>query len=207
MEIKRKYVLDFSNEKINEVLFSENNYNDLENKPKINNIELINNRSFEDLGLNSVYSLKSEGIKSIVRNGTTFTVTRADDTTFTFTQQDNDTKNTAGATDSSSKLFIIGATSQTDNPQTYSQDTTYIGTNGHLYSNDKQVVNLSDSQALTNKTYNGYTLGAACAKGVDTSIASGSTSTNVPTSKAVADAIAANITSITNSEIDAIISS
>ena len=97
-----------------------------------------------------------------------------------------DTKNTAGATDSSSKLFLVGATAQTANPQTYSQDTAYVGTNGHLYSNSKQVVNLSDSQALTNKTYNGYTLAAASAKSVDTSISDASTSTNLPTSAAVA---------------------
>ena len=76
---------------------------------------------------------------------------------------DNDTKNTAGSTDSSSKLFLVGATSQAANPQTYSHDTAYVGTNGHLYSNSKQVVNLSDSQALTNKTYEGYTLGSVCA--------------------------------------------
>lgn len=93
------------------------------------------------------------------------------------------TKNTAGSTDSSSKLFLIGATSQAANPQTYSHDTAYVGTNGHLYSNSKQVVNLSDTQALTNKTYNGYTLGAACAKGVDTTVTSGST--NLVTSGAV----------------------
>ena len=78
------------------------------------------------------------------------------------------------------------------------------------------LVNLSTSQALTNKTYNGltltestsgftvkggsttertltvnasYTLGAACAKGVDTSITKSSTSTNLPTSKAVANLV------------------
>lgn len=86
---------------------------------------------------------------------------------------DNDTKNTAGSTNSSSKLFLIGATSQAANPQTYSHDTAYVGTDGHLYSNSKQVVNLSDSQPLTNKTYNGYTLAAACAKAVtDSSSAS-----------------------------------
>ena len=51
-----------------------------------------------------------------------------------------DTKNTAGATDSSSKLFIIGATTQGDNPQTYSQDTAYIGTDGCLYSNSQKVL-------------------------------------------------------------------
>lgn len=86
---------------------------------------------------------------------------------------DTDTKNTAGSTNTSSKIFLIGATSQAANPQTYSHDTAYVGTDGHLYSDSKQVVNLSGSQALTNKTYNGYTLAAACAKSVtDSSSAS-----------------------------------
>ena len=111
----------------------------------------------------------------------------------TGTETVTDTKNTAGSTDSSSKLFLIGATSQAANPQTYSQDTAYVGTDGHLYSNSKQVVNLSDSQALTNKTYNGYTLAAASAKGVDTSISEGSTSTNLPTSAAVAALVSSAI--------------
>lgn len=93
-----------------------------------------------------------------------------------------DTKNTAGSTDSSKKLFLVGAESQAANPQTYSQDTAYVGTDGHLYSNSKQTVNLSDTQALTNKTYNGYTLGAACAKAVVTSV---DTSASLPTSNAV----------------------
>ena len=100
----------------------------------------------------------------------------------TITSSDTDTKNTAGSTDSSSKLFLVGATSQAANPQTYSQDTAYVGTDGHLYSNSVQVVNLSGSQALTNKTYNGYTLAAACAKAVVTSV---DTSASLPTSGAV----------------------
>lgn len=95
-----------------------------------------------------------------------------------------DTKNTAGSTNDAAKLFIVGAKSQAANPQTYSQTNAYI-TAGKVYSNAKEVVNLSDTQALTNKTYNGYTLAAACAKAVDTSITSGSTSTNVPTTAAV----------------------
>lgn len=128
-------------------------------------------------------------IESISVNGTPITPDASGNVAITVAS--TDTKNTAGATDSSSKLYLIGATSQAANPQTYSHDTAYVDTNGHLYSNSKQVVNLSDSQALTNKTYNGYTLAAACAKGVDTSIASGSTSTNVPTSAAVAAAISA----------------
>ena len=52
---------------------------------------------------------------------------------------DNDTKNTAGSTDTSNKIFIIGATSQDVNPQTYSHDTAYVGTDGCLYSNNTKV--------------------------------------------------------------------
>ena len=79
-------------------------------------------------------------IVSITRSGTTFTVTRMDGTTTTFTQQDNDTKNTAGSTNTSSKIFLIGATSQAANPQTYSHDTVYVGTDGCLYSNSQKVL-------------------------------------------------------------------
>ena len=60
-----------------------------------------------------------------------------------------DTKNTAGSTDSSKKLFLIGAESQGENPQTYSQDTAYVGTDGHLYSNSSQVVNLASTQTIS----------------------------------------------------------
>lgn len=52
---------------------------------------------------------------------------------------DNNTKNTAGSTNNSSKLFLIGATSQTENPQTYSHDTAYVGTDGCLYSGGVRV--------------------------------------------------------------------
>lgn len=54
------------------------------------------------------------------------------------------------------------------------------------------VVYTAASQALTNKTYNGYTLAAACAKGVDTSISPNSTSTNLPTTAAVESRIKAH---------------
>ena len=49
------------------------------------------------------------------------------------------TKNTAGSTDSSSKLFLIGATSQASSATTYSHDTAYVGTDGCLYSNSTKV--------------------------------------------------------------------
>lgn len=90
-------------------------------------------------------------IVDISRNGTTFTATRLDGTSFTFTQQDNndDTKNTAGSTDTSSKIFLIGATSQAANPQTYSHDTVYVGTDGCLYSGSKKVA----TEEFTGNTY------------------------------------------------------
>lgn len=43
-----------------------------------------------------------------------------------------DTKNTAGATNSTSKLYLIGVTEQTANPQTYSNGNVYVE-NGTLY--------------------------------------------------------------------------
>lgn len=58
-----------------------------------------------------------------------------------------DTKNTAGATDTSSKIYLIGALDQTANPQTYSQDTAYVGTDGKLYSDNKVV--LTEHQSLS----------------------------------------------------------
>lgn len=99
-----------------------------------------------------------------------------------------DTKNTAGSTNSTSKLFLIGATSQGNNPTTNSNVNVYTS-GGKLYSNKIEVVTLSDAQALTNKTYNGYTLADASAKGVDISLTATSTSTNLPTSAAVASLI------------------
>ena len=45
-----------------------------------------------------------------------------------------DTKNTAGATSSTDRLYLIGATSQGANPQTYSKPTVYIEDDGILMS-------------------------------------------------------------------------
>ena len=51
---------------------------------------------------------------------------------------DTDTKNTAGSTDTSSKIYLIGATSQAANPQTYSDNEVYA-TNGVLTTKKTQV--------------------------------------------------------------------
>ena len=53
-----------------------------------------------------------------ITGGTWYTLPSSDNT-------DTDTKNTAGSTNSTSKLFLVGATSQAANPQTYSYSTVY----------------------------------------------------------------------------------
>lgn len=56
-----------------------------------------------------------------------------------------DTKNTAGSTDTSSKIFLVGATSQAANPQTYSDNQVYA-TNGQL---DANKVRISEKVTLS----------------------------------------------------------
>lgn len=78
-------------------------------------------------------------------------------TTMTMPANPNtDTKNTTGATDTSSKIFLIGATSQTVNPQTYSHDTVYVGTDGCLYSNNTKV-SVNGHTHSPNEITDGYT--------------------------------------------------
>lgn len=69
-------------------------------------------------------------------------------------------------------LYLVGAGVQSagnESTQTYSEANVYI-LNGKLYQSDDsatpvatQVVDLTSAQDLTNKTYEGYTLGSACA--------------------------------------------
>ena len=87
-----------------------------------------------------------------------------------------DTKNTTGATnDVSHKLFLVGTQTQGTEPQSYTNINVFIDSN-KLYSysvtdsTPVEVVTLSDTQALTNKTYNGYTLGTACEGTIASSI-------------------------------------
>ena len=81
-------------------------------------------------------------------------------TTMTMPANPNtDTKNTAGSTNTSSKLFLIGSTSQAANPQTYSHDTAYVGTDGCLYSNSTRVVSeVISSTEPTNQKNGDYWL-------------------------------------------------
>lgn len=103
-----------------------------------------------------------------------------------------DTKNTAGSTNkASTKMYIIAATEQSDNPQTYSKDTIYIGTDGHLYSNDVQVVNLSGTQTLTNKTLTSPSISSPTITGTPTAptATAGTNTTQIATTAFVTSAI------------------
>lgn len=96
-------------------------YNDLTNKPTIPTV--------------------GNGTITITQNGTTkgtFTTNQSGNTTIALTDNNTDTKNTAGSTDTSSKIFLVGATSQAANPQTYSDNQVYA-TNGQLNGNSMRV--------------------------------------------------------------------
>ena len=87
------------------------------------------------------------------------------DVAVTETPKFTDTLNTAGSTDTSSKIFLIGTTSQAANPQTYSQDTAYVGTDGKLYSNSKVVLtggsNAASAVTITPTTTDVYSMTSA----------------------------------------------
>lgn len=111
-----------------------------------------------------------------------------------------DTKNTAGADNTTSKIFLVGPTAQTTNngsARTYSNANCYAS-GGLLYSNGEEVVTLAASQALTNKTYNGYTLKNACAKSVVTTADDMSLSGYLPTTDAVVSYLNTNYFNISN---------
>lgn len=61
----------------------------------------------------------------------------------------SDTKNTAGSTDTSSKIYLVGATSQAANPQTYSHDTVFVDTAGCINSVTPAVNNDSTKVVTT----------------------------------------------------------
>lgn len=86
----------------------------------------------------------AEAVKGFSVSGQTVTYTTLWGSTGTFTTQD--TKNTAGSTNSESKLYLIGATSQAANPQSYSYQYTYA-TNG-LLSSPKVGLNLKGTEKV-----------------------------------------------------------
>ena len=88
---------------------------------------------------------------------------------------DNDTKNTAGSTNNSSKLYLIGATEQSANPQTYS--------NSKVYATDGVLTATTFSGTATNADKLGGQLPAYYATAADYVKKSGDTITGYLTIK------------------------
>lgn len=104
-------------------------------------VKMTNSNTVADPTLN----VNSTGAKAIKRYGSTAPGTAEstswiagavlsftyDGTNWVMNDYSKDTLNTAGSTDTSSKIFLIGATSQAANPQTYSDNEVYT-TSGAL---------------------------------------------------------------------------
>lgn len=65
-----------------------------------------------------------------------------------------DTKNTTGSTNTSSEIYLVGATSQAANPQTYSHDTARVRANGHFVGSGYEMA--TDSAMGTTKALMKY---------------------------------------------------
>lgn len=167
---------------------------------------------------NPTLNVNSKGAKNIVIGGSNVGKWQNGDiVSFTYDgsswlQNDyNDTLNTTGSADSSSKLFLVGAVSQSSSGvQTFSNSHVYE-TDGDLSavsfngvkvqknnSNDVYLSGNNDYTVLTIPYGSRYTLGAACAKGIG-SVTDGNT--DLVTGDAVYDAIAAAIGQATGSMV------
>lgn len=94
-----------------------------------------------NFGAASASAAGSTGLVPAPAKGDQAKFLRADGKWIVPTDTNTDTKNTAGATASDSKLFLIGATSQGANPQTYSNSNVYA-TAGRLYSNGRMLLDI-----------------------------------------------------------------
>lgn len=94
-----------------------------------------------NFGAASASAAGSTGLVPAPAKGDQTKFLRADGKWIVPTDTNTDTKNTAGATASDSKLFLVGAASQGANPQTYSNANVYT-TAGRLYSNGRMLLDI-----------------------------------------------------------------
>ena len=94
-----------------------------------------------NFGAASASAAGSTGLVPAPAKGDQAKFLRADGKWIVPTDTNTDTKNTAGATNSTSKLFLVGAASQGANPQTYSNSSVYASA-GRVYSNGRMVLDI-----------------------------------------------------------------
>lgn len=123
-------------------------YNDLSNKPTIPAAVAVKgdaeatyrtgnvNLTKANIGLGNVGNFKA--VSTVASQGLSDTEKSNARANIGAGTSSSDTKNTAGTTNSTSKLFLAGATTQAANPQTYSNVNCYAS-GGHLYSNGQKV--------------------------------------------------------------------
>lgn len=95
-------------------------------------------------------------IETVKVNGTALVPDANKAVNITFT--DNDTKNTAGATvvtfnASTEKLYLIGAKEQTANPQTYTNNSTYIDNSSGLHTGSIYASTINSSSQITASSF------------------------------------------------------
>ena len=115
------------------------------------------NTTYSTFGGATTSAAGTSGLVPAPSAGSTTRFLRADKTWAVPTN----TQNTAGAGDSSSKLFIVGRTAQSTGVS-YSHDTAYIGTDGCLYSDSTKVSveGHTHDYVPTTRTVNGKALSA-----------------------------------------------
>lgn len=94
-----------------------------------------------NFGAASASAAGSTGLVPAPAKGDQTKFLRADGKWIVPTDTNTDTKNTAGATNSTDKLFLVGAASQSANPQTYSNSSVYASA-GRLYSNGRMLLDI-----------------------------------------------------------------
>lgn len=91
----------------------------------------------------------SQLVSDVSLTGGSIRVTRKNGYYYSF--KPTDTVNTAGSSQRTSKLYIVGAPNQASSETTYSNVNAYIDSTGNLYSGNKPVANLSDLNTKVDK--------------------------------------------------------
>ena len=94
-----------------------------------------------NFGAASASAAGSTGLVPAPAKGDQAKFLRADGKWIVPTDTNTDTKNTAGATNSTAKLFLVGAASQAASAQTYSNSSVYASA-GRLYSNGRMLLDI-----------------------------------------------------------------